>query len=124
MSIMDYIALLPAAGSVLMAYYTYENSRRINACLPGVFNCELFSFLVPRRIRLAMAVGAMVTLALMAFLIINQLYLYVTALSLIGLVIGMYGVYLQVRKNAYCLYCLTTDVILFIMFILSILKVV
>ncbi|ABW01341.1 hypothetical protein [Caldivirga maquilingensis] len=121
---MNYLAILPAAGSVLMAYYTYENSRRINACLPGVFNCELFSFLVPRRIRLAMAVGAMVTLALMAFLILINLYLYVIVLSLIGLVIGMYGVYLQVRKGAYCLYCLTTDVILFVMFILSVLRVV
>ncbi|WP_291999808.1 hypothetical protein [Caldivirga sp.] len=119
---MDYIALLPAAGSLLMAYYTYANSRRVNACLPGVFNCELFSFLVPRRVRLLMAVGAMVTLALMAALVLLNLYLYVMVLSVIGLVIGAYGLYLQVRKGAYCLYCLTTDAILVIMFILSILK--
>jgi len=82
------------------------------------------SFLVPRRIRLLMAVGAMVTLALMAFLIAINLHLYVAALSLVGLVIGAWGIYLQIKKGAYCLYCLTTDAILLILFGLSIIKVI
>jgi len=121
---MNPLIALPVAGSALMAYYVYENSRRVNACLPGVFNCELFSFLVPRRIRLLMAIGAIVTLALMAFLIAINLYLYVAALSLVGLAIGAWGIYLQIKKGAYCLYCLTTDAILLILFGLSIIRVI
>lgn len=120
---MDPLILLPAAGSVLMAYYLYENSRRVYACLPGVFNCELFSFLVPRRVRLLMALGAMVTLALIALLMALNLFIYVSILSLVGLIIGAWGIYLQVNKGAYCLYCLTTDAILLTLFILSILRI-
>ena len=105
-------AIIPLAGSGLMIYYTYENYRYVNVCLPGIFHCERFNFIVPRKIRLALAVSAAVVLFLIGLLLIMNVLLVALALSIIGLAIGIYGIYLQVSHNAYCMYCLTTDAIL------------
>ena len=105
-------AIIPFAGSGLMIYYTYENYRYVNVCLPGIFHCERFNFIVPRRIRLALAVGAAIVLFLIGLLLVMNALVIALALSIIGLAIGIYGIYLQVSHNAYCMYCLTTDVIL------------
>jgi len=108
------ISLIPFVGSALMAYYTYENYKYVNVCLPGVFHCERFNFIVPRRIRLALSLGASIVLAIIGVLIIINLILIAAVLSIIGIIIGAYGIYLQVSHNAYCMYCLTTDAILII----------
>ncbi|WP_069806451.1 hypothetical protein [Vulcanisaeta thermophila] len=117
------VALIPAAGSALMIYYTYENLKYVNVCLPGIFHCELFNFIVPRRIRLTLAVGAAVVLALLAVLIVMGFYYVALAISILGLAVGVYGIYLQVSHNAYCMYCLTTDAILLITAVLIFLNV-
>ncbi|WP_243665728.1 hypothetical protein [Vulcanisaeta sp. JCM 16159] len=43
-------------------------------------------------------------------------------LSMIGLLIGVYGIYLQVNYRAYCMYCLTTDIILLLTTLLIIIN--
>jgi len=121
--LMDFIlSIIPFAGSVLMAYYTYENYRYVNVCLPGVFHCERFNFIVPRRIRLVLAVGAAVVLAVLGVLFILNMYLPALIISLMGLIIGVYGIYLQVSHRAYCMYCLTTDAILLISALIAVLN--
>nr|MCG2867646.1 hypothetical protein [Vulcanisaeta sp.] len=121
--LMDLIlSIIPFAGSVLMAYYTYENYRYVNVCLPGVFHCERFNFIVPRRIRLVLAIGAAVVLAVLGILFILNMYLPALIISLMGLVIGVYGIYLQVSHRAYCMYCLTTDIILLISALIAVLN--
>jgi len=121
--LMDLIlSIIPFAGSVLMAYYTYENYRYVNVCLPGVFHCERFNFIVPRRIRLVLAVGAAVVLAVLGVLFILNMYLPALIISLMGLIIGVYGIYLQVSHRAYCMYCLTTDIILLVSALIAVLN--
>ena len=69
--LMDLIlSIIPFAGSALMTYYACENYRYVNVCLPGVFHCERFNFIVPRRIRLVLAIGAAVVLAVLGILFI------------------------------------------------------
>ncbi|BDR92313.1 hypothetical protein [Vulcanisaeta souniana] len=116
------LAIVPLTGSGLMIYYTYENVKYVNVCLPGIFHCERFNFIVPRRIRLLLAVGAVVVLFLIGLSIIMGALMIALVLSIIGLLIGVYGVYLQVSHRAYCMYCLTTDVILFLTTILIIIN--
>ncbi len=108
------LALVPAFGSALMIYYTYQNMKHVNACLPGIFHCEIFNFIVPRRTRLAVAIGAATALAIMALLIVMNYAEPALALSIVGIAIGLYGLALQVKHGAYCMYCITTDAILFI----------
>ncbi|MFP3173314.1 MAG: hypothetical protein RXR44_02000 [Vulcanisaeta sp.] len=116
------LSIIPFVGSVFMAYYTYENYRYVNVCLPGVFHCERFNFIVPRRIRLVLAVGAAVVLAVLGVLFILNMYLPALIISLMGLIIGVYGIYLQVSHRAYCMYCLTTDIILLISALIAVLN--
>ncbi|MFP3313703.1 MAG: hypothetical protein RXO28_04215 [Thermocladium sp.] len=108
------LALIPASGAVLMAYYARQTMRRINACLPGVFHCEVFNFIVPRRTRLLLSIGASITLSLLAILIIMNYAALALVISIMGVGIGIYGIILQVKHGAYCMYCLTTDAILLI----------
>ncbi|MGC8597262.1 MAG: hypothetical protein ACP5NY_05010 [Thermocladium sp.] len=113
------LALIPASGAVLMAYYARQTMRRINACLPGVFHCEVFNFIVPRRTRLLLSIGVAITLSLLAILIIMNYAALALIISVMGVGIGVYGIILQVRHGAYCMYCLTTDAILFITAIMT-----
>ena len=116
------LAIVPFAGSGLMIYYTYENFKYVNVCLPGIFHCERFNFIVPRRTRLLLAVGAAVVLFLIGLLMIMNVLMIALSLSIIGLVIGIYGIYLQVSHRAYCMYCITTDVILLLTALLIIIN--
>ncbi|ADN50100.1 hypothetical protein [Vulcanisaeta distributa] len=116
------LAIIPLAGSGLMTYYTYENIKYVNVCLPGIFHCDRFNFIVPRRIRLLLAIGAAVVLFLIGLLIIMNILMIALALSIIGLIIGVYGIYLQVSHRAYCMYCLTTDIILLLTTLLIIIN--
>ncbi|MGC8607710.1 MAG: hypothetical protein ACP5GZ_06090 [Vulcanisaeta sp.] len=116
------LAIVPLAGSGLMIYYTYENVKYVNACLPGIFHCDRFNFIVPRRTRLLLSIGAVIALFLTGLLIIMNALMIALALSIIGLIIGVYGIYLQVSHNAYCMYCLTTDVILLLTALLLIIN--
>ncbi len=116
------LAVMPLVGSGLMTYYAYENIRYVNVCLPGIFHCDRFNFIVPRRIRLLLAVGAAVVLFLIGLLIIMSMLMIALFLSMMGLLIGVYGVYLQVSHRAYCMYCLTTDIILLLTTLLIIIN--
>ncbi len=106
----------------LMTYYTYENIKYVNVCLPGIFHCDRFNFIVPRRIRLLLAIGAAVVLFLIGLLIIMNILMIALTLSIIGLIISIYGIYLQVSHRAYCMYCLTTDIILLLTTLLIIIN--
>ncbi|WP_054853763.1 hypothetical protein [Vulcanisaeta distributa] len=117
------LAVIPLIGSGLMTYYTYENIRYVNVCLPGVFHCDRFNFIVPRRIRLLLAVGgAAIVLFLIGLLIMMNMLMIALFLSMIDLLIGVYGIYLQVSHRAYCMYCLTTDIILLLTTLLIIIN--
>ncbi len=105
-----------------MIYYTHENYKYVNACLLGIFHCERFNFIVPRRIRLLLAASAAVVLFLIGLLLIMDVLMTALALSIIGLLIGIYGIYLRVSHNSYCMYYLTTDAILLLTALLIIIN--
>jgi hypothetical protein len=107
-----YLWVLPAAGSALMIYYIYRTLRYPNACMPGIFNCERYNFIVPRGVRLMFATGALITLTLLSVLMALDLALPTLAISVLGLGIGLWGLALQLRHRAFCMYCFTTTLIL------------
>jgi len=107
-----YLWILPAAGAVLMIYYIYRTLRYPNVCMPGIFNCERYNFIVPRRVRLMFAVGALIALLLLAVFMLLDLAVPALVVSIPGLGVGLWGLSLQLRHRAFCMYCFTTTLIL------------